>query len=445
MQTRLQITNLGKSFNNLLFEEVVLTATAPCKIGFIGDNGSGKSTLLKMMINQESVDDGTVAWTKGAKVGYLPQEIVTDNELSGGEKKIKQLQELFYSDYAVLLLDEPDNHLDLDHKIWFEQLVAEYEGILIVISHDRNFLTNSIDKVWLLEEKTIREYSFGFEKFSEIYVGEMAARKHQWKDQEKERLRLADMVERFRSRAASSKKMAKTYHSAVLRYNKFVAEMVKKPPEDPTIKLGSDLDKQHQRKTALHLKELHKSYGEKQVLKGINLHLFCGEKVAINAPNGAGKSTLLNIISGKLTQSSGEMTIGPNLKLGCYSQEHLEALDESKSIIENLQKSMTVPFYQVASYLKRFLFDNNQVRLPVRLLSGGQKSRVQLAKFLATNPDILILDEPTNHLDLKTVFALENFLKDYQGALVLVSHDRQLVDNVVDTVYELENGQLIRK
>ena len=442
MQTRLQITNLGKSFTNLLFEGVILTATSPCKIGLIGDNGSGKSTLLKMMTDQEPIDDGSVLWTSNAKIGYLPQEILTDNELSGGEKKIKQLQELFYGDYDVLLLDEPDNHLDLDHKIWFEQLVSDYEGILIVISHDRNFLTNCVDKIWLLEEKKIREYPYGFERFSEIYLGEMASRKHLWKDQEKERMRLAAMVERYRSRAASSKKLAKTYHSAVIRYNKFVADMVTKPPEDQSIRLATDLSKQHQRKTALHLKDIHKSYGEKEVLKGINLHIFCGEKVAINAPNGAGKSTLLNIISEKLKPNEGELTIGPNLKLGCYSQDHLEALDEKATIIENVQKSLSIPFYQVASYLKKFLFDNNQIRLPVRLLSGGQKSRVQLAKFLATNPDILVLDEPTNHLDLKTVFALENFLKEYEGALVLVSHDRQLVDNVVDIVYELKGGKL---
>ncbi len=442
--TFLQISNLGKRFSAPLFEGVNLRAQGLEKIGLIGDNGSGKSTFLKMLAGKESIDDGQITWGKQAKIGYLEQEIVSNTfDVSGGEKKILRLTELFYSDYDALLLDEPDNHLDIEHKDWFKGLVKDFPGLIIVISHDRNFLTEAITKTWLLEEKKIADYSFGYTKFRQIYEQEMATRQHLWADQEKERLRLKDIVERFRVRAAALSKTSKSYHSAIKRYERFVDSMVEKPPQAKKLNLKLDLGKQHRRKTALHILDLIKSFGKNPVLKGVNLHLFCGEKIAVNAPNGSGKSTLLNIIVGKLDYDQGSIRIGDGLKLGYYTQEHLEALDESNTLVGELQKSVPMSHYDAVSYLKRFLFDHNQIKSEVRFLSGGQKSRLQLAKFLATNPDILVLDEPTNHLDLKTVLALESFLKEYAGTLILVSHDRELVRNVVDKVYGLKDGQLV--
>lgn len=443
MSATLQVSYVGKSYNLPLFEGVTLAANSLVKIGLIGDNGSGKSTFLKILAGRETADQGQVAWSSDPKIGYLEQEIITDPyDVSGGEKKILRLAELFYSDYNVLLLDEPDNHLDLDHKIWFEQLVKDFSGIAVIISHDRKFLETAVDKIWLLEERQIKEYSFDYTKFKEIYEGEMSSRQHLWEVQEKERQRLEEIVKRFRVWAARSSKLAGRYHSAVKRYEKFVQNMVAKPPEARKIGLRVNLDKQHRRKTAVQLKGVAKSYGDNRVLADVNLHLFCGEKMAISAPNGAGKSTLLNILVGKISPDSGTVNIGPGLKLGYYAQEHLEILDEHATLVEEMQKSAPLAYYDAVGYLKKFLFDKNQARQEVRLLSGGQKSRLQLAKFLATNPDILVLDEPTNHLDLKTVVALERFLVDYSGTLILVSHDRELVGKVVDTVYQLQAGSL---
>ena len=443
MTVSLQISNVGKKFNVPLFTGVNLNVAGPLKIALIGDNGSGKSTFLKMLAGLEPVEEGSIQWSKELKIGYLEQEIISDTfDVSGGEKKILRLAELFYSDYSVLLLDEPDNHLDAENKDWFKELVKDFSGLIVVISHDRDFLSEAINKTWLLEEKKIADYSFGYTKFRQIYELEMTSRQHLWEAQERERMRLKDMVEWFRARAAASGKLAKAYHSTVKRYEKFVDSMVEKPPKATKLDLKLDLGKQHRRKTALHIQGLTKSYGKKSVLAGIDLHLFCGEKIAINAPNGSGKSTLLNIIVGKLTNDDGSVRIGDGLKMGCYAQEHLEALDENNTLAEELQRSVPLAHYDAVAYLKKFMFSQDQIRSPVRLLSGGQKSRLQLAMFLAVNPDILILDEPTNHLDLKTVLALENFLKGYEGALVLVSHDRELVRNVATKVYELKNGLL---
>ncbi len=148
------------------------------------------------------------------------------------------------------------------------------------------------------------------------------------------------------------------------------------------------------------------------------------------------------MIVSKIKPDSGRIELGPGLKTGYYSQEHLEALDETSTLIEELQKSSPISWFDAVSYLARFAFGLDQSKLEVRFLSGGQKSRLQLAKFLSTNPDILILDEPTNHLDLKTVLALEKFLIKYTGTLLLVSHDKDLVENVTDKQYDLKNGEL---
>lgn len=441
-----QIIGLSKGFVNPLFSDVNLNASGNLKIGLIGDNGSGKSTLLKMMAGREEILEGKVIWTKDAKIGYLEQEIVSDTfDVSGGEKKILKLTELFYGDYNVILLDEPDNHLDIEHKKWFEDLVSDYEGMVVVISHDRHFLESVVNTIWHLEEKAIKSYGYGYSKFKEIYEDNMSARQKLWENQEKERLRLKDLVARLKVKAASNDSFVGKYHSAEKRYEKWVEEMVEKPPRQEVVKMQTNTTTDNTKKTAIQLVEVRKTYDKKEVLKGVNLHLSCGEKIAINAPNGSGKSTLLNIISGRINQTHGLVKIGPNLVMGYYAQEHLQALDENETMIGELQKTKATFHFDAIAYLKKFLFKPEQIVSEVRFLSGGQKSRLQLAKFLAINPDILVLDEPTNHLDLKTVLALEIFLREYKGTLILVSHDQVLVNQVTDVIYDLTDGILKKR
>ena len=440
MAITLQITNLAKTFNDLLFENINISFAGSAKIGLIGDNGCGKSTLLKMLAGEEPIITGSILWSRDTQIGYLPQEIDDEiDSVSGGEKKIIKLAQLFYGNYDVLLLDEPDNHLDIEHREWFAQLVRDFAGIVIVISHDRKFLRETTDHIWHMEEKTLRAYKYGYEKFREIYEGEREARQHLWETQEKERKRLAELVVRLRNENASPTLLSNAKH----RYTNYESEMVEKPAKEKSLNLNIKLVDQPKRKTAIHIKDLNKSYGKNIVLKNLNLHLFCGEKIAILAPNGSGKSTLLNIIVGKQKTTSSEVHIGNDLKMGFYNQQHLGTLDENATLIEEIQKTKGTFYYDAIGYLKRFKFDENQIKSSVKFLSGGQKSRLQLAKFFSLNPDILILDEPTNHLDLKTVLALENFLKEYKGTLILVSHDLELVHNTVSKIYDLKSGQLI--
>ena len=373
MSTTLQISNLTKTFNKLLFEKVNISLVGPIKIGLIGDNGCGKSTLLKMLAGVETIETGSVIWSKNTQIRYLPQEI--DDEIdsaSGGEKKIIKITQLFYGNYDALLLDEPDNHLDIEHREWFSQLVTGYAGVAIIISHDRKFLRESTDHIWHMEENTLRTYDYGYERFREIYESETQARQHLWETQEKERKRLADFVIQMRVRANANDKFAGQLSNAVHRYEKFVQDMVIKPAKEKAIQLNVKLTDQPKRKTAIHIKDLNKAYKDNQVLKNLDLHMFCGEKIAILAPNGSGKSTLLNILVGKLQPNSGKVHIGAGLMLGFYNQQHLDALDENATLIEEIQKTKGTFYYNAIGYLKKFKFEENQIKSPVRFLSGGR-------------------------------------------------------------------------
>ena len=165
MALSIKISNLSKTFNQVLFENINISLAGPAKIGLIGDNGCGKSTLLKMLSGDEPVITGNILWNHDSQIGYLPQEIDDEiDSVSGGEKKIIKLAQLFYGGYDVLLLDEPDNHLDIEHREWFSDLVRDFPGIIIVISHDRKFLRQATDHIWHMEENTLRSYNFGYEK-----------------------------------------------------------------------------------------------------------------------------------------------------------------------------------------------------------------------------------------------------------------------------------------
>jgi len=440
----LSVSHLSKSYHAPLFKDFTLEIEGNQVIGLIGDNGCGKSTLLKILAGEEKLDAGHYHWSTDVSPGYLPQEINEMNNLSGGQKKITLLRKLFFEEKKnVLLLDEPDNHLDIENKLWLEEIIKNFSGLIIMISHDRKLLANITNRIWLVSEEKVNDYKFGYQKFVDIYQEELDRRFDLFKIQDKERHRLEKLVEMFGSRAARSQKFVGAYHSTEKRLEKFKNEMVTPPPAvKNSLGISLDLEKQHHRKSAIFAKEISKSFGEKQILKDLKFHLFCGEKVAIMGPNGMGKSTFMKILAKVLTPDQGIVEYGQNLKVGYYSQDHLEVLDESKTPIESLNEIKPGDSFELQGYLKRFMFTKEVSDTKIKYLSGGQRSRVQLARFLILNPEVLLLDEPTNHLDIKSVEVLEKFLIEYPGAFVLVSHDRTLISNVAQKIYTIDGGQL---
>jgi len=444
----LKITKLEKYYNQPLIDNITLNHTGNGVVALIGDNGSGKSTLLKIIAGLEEQDSGKIEWSENPRIGYLPQEIESLPTLSGGQKKITLLAELIYSNlYDVLLLDEPDNHLDIENKDWMANAIMSFNGLVIIISHDRHVLKKITTHTWLVEDREIRTYPFGFAKFSTEYNKEQNALEHLFHVQDKEHKRLKELVDRFRAKAASGPKVAKYYHALQKRLARFESEMVKDPKQrDVHIEIKTKLSsKQIKNKLAIMMRDVSFSYGENKIFDKAEMYVEVGEKIALVSPNGTGKTTAIKLILGMLDPESGVAKTGENLKVGYYSQEHLETLPSDSTPIDCFCNRFPMADYEAAAVLRKFYFTKQTIKSKVWTLSGGQKARLQLALFLYTNPDILILDEPTNHLDLKSVAALEEFLVDYPGTILLISHDHDLLNNICDIYYEVRNNKIILK
>lgn len=436
----LKIKSLVKHYNQPLLEGVDISHTGQGVIALIGDNGSGKSTLLKILAGLEEPDSGEVIWDKKPTIGFLTQEIEGGEALSGGQKKLLRLADLLYSGlYDVVILDEPDNHLDLENKIWLEEALAAFGGLVILISHDRAFLENVSTKIWLLENHQVRTFPFGYAKFKAVYEEEEEANAKLYKTQLKEKKRLEEMAEMFHR-----KSLIGAYRNTQKRLARHLAAMV----DDPAKKKGAitisvkEEDRQIKKKTAVLIKDLVFGYTGELLFDHANLHLFVGDKVALLSPNGTGKSTLVNLLLEKLKPVSGEAKVGSNLRVGYYSQEHNETLPLEETPLSVFAKRHPLSDHEIEAVLKKFFFNKQTIRSKIWTLSGGQKSRLQLALFLYENPNLLILDEPTNHLDLKSVMALEKFLQGFSGTLLLVSHDRELVKNTCDKIYAIQNKKI---
>lgn len=441
----LKIEKLSKHYNQPLLDNISLSFTGKGVVALLGDNGCGKSTLLKILAGLESADSGSISWSYPPRIGYLMQEVESNSELSGGQKKMVLLSELIYSSqYDVLLLDEPDNHLDTENKNWFIEALKDFDGLVILISHDRHTLKSLTKYVWIVEDNTITTYPFGYEKFVGVYQDEKTSQLSQYLVQAKEKKRMEIILETFRGRAASGPKAAKTFHAMEKRMARFVSTMVADPrKKEASINITTDNNnKIIKKKSAVFVDKLNFSYGSEVIFAGADLHLFVTDKTALLSPNGTGKSTLIRLILGQLQPDSGRAEVGSNLSIGYYSQEHMESLPEELTPLECFMERHPLFDYQVEGILRRFFFSKQTMRSKIWTLSGGQKSRLQLALFLYRSPDILILDEPTNHLDIKSILALENFLKKFRGTVLLISHDRELVNSVCSNIYTISNHRI---
>lgn len=359
------------------------------------------------------------------------------SKFSGGWRMRVELAGLLLQNPDVLLLDEPTNHLDLYSVVWLEGFLKNYDGAILLISHDRRFLNALVGRVVELDRGTLTSYTGNYDDYErqkaerELLL-EKAAAGQQRKVAEIERF-----IERFRASAAK----ASQAQSRVKMLEKM--ERVEVATKARTVDFRFPQPARSGR-IVVKLTDVCKSYGPVQVYKDFSVHVERGWKVALVGVNGAGKSTLMKMMAGVLVPDKGEVKLGINVSAAYYTQHHAEMLDPTLTVLETLEKVEQVGFRltltQMRSILGAFLFSGDDVKKKVGVLSGGERSRLCLARMLVVPASFLLLDEPTNHLDMSSCDVLSAALADYEGSLCAISHDRHFLDGIINRVWEVSNG-----
>jgi len=457
-----------------LFDGVELSIGERDRICLIGRNGSGKSTLMKVISGVIEPDRGERFVQPGCHFIYLDQEpdlsghknlhdyvasglshssaedmfrvdmileevnldpLADPLSLSGGESRRAALARALLGDADILMLDEPTNHLDIATIEWLEERLKAFRGALVIISHDRTFLTNLTNTIFWLDRGRVRRHDQGFKNF-EQWSGTII-------EQERvERAKLDKLIEKETDwshkgiTARRKRNMGRMRALWALRDQR--AEQIAQTGQ---VKLDSEVGKTSGKKV-IDARHIDKAYDGKVILKDFSTRLLRGDKVGIIGPNGAGKTTLLKILTKKIDPDRGSVKLGTNLEI-TYLDQKRALLKDSDTIWETLSDGSDHIMVRghakhIISYIKEFLFDASQAHSPVSSLSGGEKNRLVLAKTLAQPTNFLILDEPTNDLDMDTLDLLQEMLGEYEGTLLLVSHDRDFLDRIVSSTIVME-------
>ncbi|MCA0245698.1 MAG: ATP-binding cassette domain-containing protein [Proteobacteria bacterium] len=457
-----------------ILDGVELSIAPGERLSLIGRNGAGKSTLLRILAGEPIADSGTRFAQPGATVATLPQEpdftghetvahYVTSalrdslgpsdyraaalldelkldgarapSELSGGEARRAALARALVAEPDVLLLDEPTNHLDLPTIEWLEATLSDWKGAYVLVSHDRRFLTNLARAVLWLDRGIVRRLDRGYAEF-EAWSNDILER------EATERHKLDRLIERETEWAGKSIRARRTRNEGRLRA---LGELRKQrrqqigPVGRAVIETGSA---EQSGALAITARNISKSWGDKTVVREFSTRIFRRDRIGLIGPNGAGKTTLLRMLIGELEPDTGSVKLGANLMPVVIDQRRT-ALDPDKTpweILADRNDHVLVRGQQrhVMTYLREYLFRDEQARQPVRTLSGGERNRLLLAKALAAPSNLIVLDEPTNDLDADTLDLLQEALADYDGTVLLVSHDRDFLDRLVTSTIALE-------
>ena len=410
------------------------------KAAIVGVNGSGKTTLLRCILGIEEADEGSIAFSKEKKMDYLAQQhadIETENDdyetLSGGQKTRKRLEEILQEKPDLLILDEPTNHLDIGSIQWLEKVLKRYDGAVLLVSHDRYFLDRIVTKVIDLERGKVRMYQGNYSAYAEK---KRQLREAEWKafqNQQAEIKHQEAVIEKLKQfNREKSIKRAESREKMLLK-----VERLEKPEETENEMKLLFAPRESSGNDVLMAKELGKSYDGKRLFSHGTFSLQRGEHVALIGDNGSGKTTLLKILNGLVQADEGEFRLGSKVKIAYYDQEHA-VLNMEKTLFDEIQDSYPeMNNTKVRNVLAAFLFTGDDVYKRIQDLSGGEQGRVSLAKLMLSDANFLILDEPTNHLDIQGKEVLEEAIRNYEGTVLYVSHDRYFINKTATRIIEL--------
>jgi ATP-binding cassette subfamily F protein 3 len=475
-QNLLQLQNAFKSYGaQRLFEDATFAVNEGEHIGVIGANGAGKSTLFKILTGLEELDHGSVIRSQELRLGYLSQhdewdlddsgntflekvctipswqakaqgkdlqisEEILDKplrSLSGGYRMRIKLIGLLGKDPNLMLLDEPTNYLDLETTLLLERFLQNYEGALLLISHDREVLRRTTDHTLEIETGDIVKYSGHIDDYFEQKELLRSQLEAQVQNQNLKKKAILDFVNRFGAKATK----AKQAQSRLKQLDKMEFIEVKPAPVQAVLKIPNP---DPVGKIILALRNSDFGYPDRTVLKDVNFEIRRGDHIAVVGLNGAGKSTLLKGLAGKLAPLRGEREVGFQVRMAIFNQHVAEALHAHQSVLESLQEFAApgTTLQEIRDMAGSLLFSNEAIQKPIRVLSGGEKSRVALGQILLQKVPCMLLDEPTNHLDFQTVEALTQALTNYLGTLIVVSHDRSFIRRVGKKILEVKSGEV---
>ena len=475
----INVEHISKLYGDkMILEDLSCSVDEGDKIGIIGINGTGKSTLLRIIAGEEEADEGKIIFSNGMTIGWMGQNPEFDEEssilkyvcegkkieddygyesdakamltvlelenfdekiknLSGGQKKRAALCKVLLQKPDILILDEPTNHLDNKMSDWLEKYLKSFRGVLLMVTHDRYFLDKVTNHIWEVEGGKVyyydENYSGYLERKAEREERELASER---KRQSILRSEVKWVMRGARARSTKQKARLERFEQLKAMDSPKTAKQVEM--ESVGTRLG---------KKTIELYDISKAYGDKVLFKHFSYIFKRFERIGFVGHNGCGKSTLMKILADLEQADSGVIEWGETIKIGYFAQE-CEVMDERERVIDYIKDAAeyvrtSEGLVSASKMLERFLFSSDMQYTPIAKISGGERRRLYLLKVLMQSPNVLILDEPTNDLDIATLRVLEDFLDEFAGIVITVSHDRYFLDRTVDRIAAFENGNIV--